>query len=73
VEHFKLDADELGTRHEEAATAWERGEIDLDKYLDARYFMRHAAFCATSSSSSCRRNETPRGTYGNEPLDATQE
>ena len=44
AEHFKLDAHELGTRHEEVAPAWERGEIDLNKYLDVAIFYEPRSF-----------------------------
>ena len=44
VEHFKLDARELATRHEEVAPAWERGEIDLKKYLDSAVFYEPRSF-----------------------------
>jgi putative hydrolase of the HAD superfamily len=44
VERFKLDAHELGVRHEEVAPAWERGEIDLDRYLDAAVFYEPRSF-----------------------------
>jgi putative hydrolase of the HAD superfamily len=38
VERFKLDVHELETRHGEVEPAWERGEIDLNKYLDEAVF-----------------------------------
>jgi putative hydrolase of the HAD superfamily len=44
VEHFNLDAQKLWTRHEEVAPAWERGEIDLNKYLDAAVFYEPRSF-----------------------------
>jgi len=44
VQHFKLDARELAARHEEVAPAWERGEIELNKYLDAVVFYEPRAF-----------------------------
>jgi putative hydrolase of the HAD superfamily len=44
VEHFKLDAQAFETRHEDVAPAWERGEIDLNKYLDAAVFYEPREF-----------------------------
>jgi putative hydrolase of the HAD superfamily len=44
VQQFKLDAHELETRHEEVAAAWERGEIDLNNYLDAAVFYQPRSF-----------------------------
>lgn len=44
VEHFELDPNELGTRHEGIAPAWERGEISLDQYLDAAVFYEPRGF-----------------------------
>jgi putative hydrolase of the HAD superfamily len=44
VEHFKLDADEDEARHEEVASAWERGQIDLNKYLDVAVFYEPRGF-----------------------------
>ncbi|HUN84231.1 MAG TPA: HAD-IA family hydrolase [Terracidiphilus sp.] len=44
VEHFKLDAHAFETRHEDVAPAWERGEIDLNRYLDAAIFYEPRGF-----------------------------
>ena len=44
VEHFKLDARAFEIRHEGLAPAWERGEIDLNKYLDAAIFYEPRGF-----------------------------
>ena len=44
VAQFKLDANELETRHAETAPAWERGEITLDEYLDAAVFYEPRSF-----------------------------
>jgi len=44
VAHFKLDTHELGARHAEVAPAWERGEISLNKYLDATVFYEPRGF-----------------------------
>src|SRR5208282_640084 len=38
VAQFHLDAQELETRHLKAFEAWERGEIDVNTYLDAAVF-----------------------------------
>jgi len=44
VKHFKLEAQAFETRHEDVAPAWERGEIDLNKYLDATIFYEPRGF-----------------------------
>jgi len=44
VEHFKLDAHELEIRHEKVMSAWERGEIDLGRYLDEAVFHEPRSF-----------------------------
>jgi putative hydrolase of the HAD superfamily len=44
VAQFKLDAQELETRHAKAAPAWERGEIDVNAYLDATVFYEPREF-----------------------------
>jgi putative hydrolase of the HAD superfamily len=44
VDHFKLDKQELETRHAEVAPAWERGEISVDQYLDAAVFYQPRSF-----------------------------
>jgi putative hydrolase of the HAD superfamily len=44
AEQFKLDLQELEARHATIAPAWERGEIDLDKYLDAAVFYEPRSF-----------------------------
>jgi putative hydrolase of the HAD superfamily len=44
VEHFKLDAHELEIRHEKVMPAWERGEIDLNRYLDKAVFYQPRSF-----------------------------
>jgi putative hydrolase of the HAD superfamily len=44
AEQFKLDLPELEARHAKVAAAWERGEIDLDKYLDAAVFYEPRSF-----------------------------
>jgi putative hydrolase of the HAD superfamily len=44
VAHFGLDAEALETRHAEVMEAWERGEIDLNQYLDATVFYEPRAF-----------------------------
>ena len=44
VEYFKLDAHAFETRHEDVAPAWERGEIDVDRYLDAAIFYEPRGF-----------------------------
>jgi putative hydrolase of the HAD superfamily len=42
--HFGLDGAALEARHEEVMDAWERGEIDLNQYLDAAVFYEPRAF-----------------------------
>jgi putative hydrolase of the HAD superfamily len=44
VEHFNLDAHAFENRHEEVSPAWERGEIDVNKYLDAAIFYEPRGF-----------------------------
>ncbi len=44
VVHFGLDAATLETRHEEVMDAWERGEINLNQYLDVAVFYEPRAF-----------------------------
>lgn len=44
VAHFGLDAAALEIRHEEVMDAWERGEIDLNQYLDVAVFYEPRAF-----------------------------
>jgi len=44
VAEFKLDKQELETRHEKVAPAWERGEIGLSQYLDAAVFYEPRSF-----------------------------
>jgi len=44
VAQFKLDAEDLETRHARMAPAWERGEIDLSTYLDATVFYQPRGF-----------------------------
>jgi putative hydrolase of the HAD superfamily len=44
VEHFNLDAHAFESRHEAVAPAWERGEIDVNKYLDAAIFYEPRGF-----------------------------
>jgi putative hydrolase of the HAD superfamily len=44
VEQFKLDAHEFEARHAEVAPAWERGEIDIGKYLDTAVFYEPRSF-----------------------------
>jgi putative hydrolase of the HAD superfamily len=44
IEHFKLDKQELETRHATVAATWERGEISLDQYLDAVVFYAPRSF-----------------------------
>jgi putative hydrolase of the HAD superfamily len=44
VAHFGLDGAALEARHEEVMDAWERGEIDLNQYLDAAVFYEPRAF-----------------------------
>jgi len=44
VEQFKLDAHEFETRHAAVASAWERGEIDLNTYLDTAVFYEPRSF-----------------------------
>lgn len=44
VDHFKLDAHAFQTKHEDVAPAWERGEIDLNKYLDEAIFYEPRGF-----------------------------
>ena len=44
VEQFKLNAEDLETRHAEVMPAWERGEIDLKHYLDAAVFYESRRF-----------------------------
>jgi putative hydrolase of the HAD superfamily len=44
AEQFKLDLDDLEARHAKVAGAWERGEIDLDRYLDAAVFYEPRSF-----------------------------
>jgi putative hydrolase of the HAD superfamily len=44
VAHFGLDAAALETRHEEVMDAWERGNINLNQYLDVAVFYEPRAF-----------------------------
>jgi putative hydrolase of the HAD superfamily len=44
VAHFGLDGAALEARHEEVMEAWERGEIDLNQYLDAAVFYEPRPF-----------------------------
>jgi putative hydrolase of the HAD superfamily len=44
VKRFDLDAKELERRHAEMAGAWERGEIDRTRYLDATVFYEPRSF-----------------------------
>jgi len=44
VAQFKLDKQELETRHAKVSPAWERGEISLDQYLDAAVFYEPREF-----------------------------
>ena len=44
VAHFGLDAAALETRHATVMDAWERGEIDLNQYLDVAVFYEPRAF-----------------------------
>ena len=44
VAHFGLDGAALEARHEEVMDAWERGESDLNQYLDAAVFYEPRAF-----------------------------
>ncbi|HKD60753.1 MAG TPA: HAD family phosphatase [Terracidiphilus sp.] len=57
VEQFHLDLADLEARHLKAFEPWERGEINLDEYLDAvvfyepRSFSRDALFTAICAQS----------------------
>lgn len=44
VEHFHLDGQEFEARHEQVMEAWERGEIDRNRYLDAVLFYKPQRF-----------------------------
>jgi len=44
VAHFGLDGAALEARHEEVMETWERGEIDLNQYLDVAVFYEPRAF-----------------------------
>jgi putative hydrolase of the HAD superfamily len=44
VEQFKLDAHEFEIRNAEVEPAWERGEIDLNTYLDTVVFYEPRSF-----------------------------
>lgn len=44
VEYFNLDARAFETRHEDVFPSWERGEIDLNMYLDAAIFYEPRGF-----------------------------
>jgi putative hydrolase of the HAD superfamily len=44
VAHFGLDAEALEVRHAEVMDAWERGEINLNQYLDAAVFYEPRTF-----------------------------
>ena len=44
VAHFGLDAAALEARHVEVMDAWERGEINLNQYLDAAVFYEPRTF-----------------------------
>ena len=44
VAHFGLDGAALEARHEEVMETWERGEIDLNQYLDAAVFYEPRPF-----------------------------
>jgi putative hydrolase of the HAD superfamily len=44
VAHFGLDRAALETRHEEVMDAWERGNINLNQYLDVAVFYEPRAF-----------------------------
>ena len=44
VEQFQLDAGEIEVRNAAVMEAWERGEIDLNQYLDATVFYEPRSF-----------------------------
>jgi putative hydrolase of the HAD superfamily len=44
AKQFQLEPNALETRHSSAADAWERGEIDLNEYLDAAVFYEPRRF-----------------------------
>lgn len=44
LEHFGLDQKEFHARHEPLVSAFERGEISLDEYLDRTVFYCHRPF-----------------------------
>ena len=44
VAHFGLDGAALEARHEEVMETWERGEIDLNQYLDVAVFYEPRPF-----------------------------
>lgn len=44
VAHFGLDAQELDTNHFAVMEPWERGEININQYLDAAVFYEPRAF-----------------------------
>jgi putative hydrolase of the HAD superfamily len=44
VEQFKLDKQDFEERHAAVNPAWERGEISLEKYLDAAVFHQPRSF-----------------------------
>jgi putative hydrolase of the HAD superfamily len=44
VAHFGLDAAAVEIRHEKVMDAWERGDIDLNQYLDVAVFYEPRAF-----------------------------
>ena len=44
VAHFGLDAAAVEIQHEKVMDAWERGDIDLNQYLDVAVFYEPRAF-----------------------------
>jgi putative hydrolase of the HAD superfamily len=44
VARFGLDAEEFERRHDSVFAAWERGEIDADRYLDTAVFYEPRSF-----------------------------
>jgi putative hydrolase of the HAD superfamily len=44
LEHFQLDKEEFGDRHEMVVSSFERGKIGLDDYLERTVFYRNRPF-----------------------------
>ena len=59
VAHFGLDAQDLDARHFATMEAWERGEIDLNQYLNATVFYEPRAFSRDEFFAFMRTQSQP--------------